>query len=102
MKLTSPSVAEAAGSRGPQKRGAPGVSLCSTSSRHGRHRRAQLSAHPNYYNEITGLGGGMAERWGLPIVACPSRLRPTVWDLTPLPLVPGPTALLACAAKEIP
>jgi NitT/TauT family transport system permease protein len=31
----------------------------------------------------------MAERWGLPIVAWPSRLRPSVWDGIALPLVLG-------------
>jgi len=31
----------------------------------------------------------MAERWGLPIVAWPSRLRPSIWDGIALPLVLG-------------
>jgi NitT/TauT family transport system permease protein len=43
----------------------------------------------------------MAERWGLPIVAWPSRLRPTVWDLIALPLVLGVIALLAWGGREM-
>jgi len=43
----------------------------------------------------------MAERWGLPIVAWPSRLRPTVWDLIALPLVLGAIALLAWGGREM-
>jgi NitT/TauT family transport system permease protein len=37
----------------------------------------------------------MEQRWGLPLVAWPSRLRPNVWDVMALPLVLGLVALLA-------
>jgi NitT/TauT family transport system permease protein len=37
----------------------------------------------------------MQQRWGLPLVAWPSRLRPTLWDLVALPLVLGALALIA-------
>ncbi len=37
----------------------------------------------------------MEQRWGLPLVAWPSRLRPNYWDLVALPLVFGLIALLA-------
>jgi NitT/TauT family transport system permease protein len=43
----------------------------------------------------------MQQRWGLPIVAWPSRLRPTVWDLIALPLVLGAIALLAWGGREM-
>jgi NitT/TauT family transport system permease protein len=35
------------------------------------------------------------QRWGLPVIAWPSRLRPNVWDLVALPLVLGTLALVA-------
>jgi NitT/TauT family transport system permease protein len=37
----------------------------------------------------------MQQRWGLPLIAWPSRLRPNVWDLVALPLVLGLLALVA-------
>jgi NitT/TauT family transport system permease protein len=37
----------------------------------------------------------MEQRWGLPLIAWPSRLRPNVWDLVALPLVFGGLALVA-------
>jgi NitT/TauT family transport system permease protein len=43
----------------------------------------------------------MQQRWGLPIVAWPSRLRPTIWDLIALPLVLGVIALLAWGGREM-
>jgi NitT/TauT family transport system permease protein len=43
----------------------------------------------------------MQQRWGLPIIAWPSRLRPTIWDLLALPLVLGAIALVAWGGKEM-
>jgi NitT/TauT family transport system permease protein len=37
----------------------------------------------------------MEQRWGLPLVAWPLRLRPNTWDLVALPLVLGLLALIA-------
>jgi NitT/TauT family transport system permease protein len=37
----------------------------------------------------------MQQRWGLPLIAWPSRLRPNYWDLVALPLVLGTIALIA-------
>jgi NitT/TauT family transport system permease protein len=37
----------------------------------------------------------MEQRWGLPLIAWPSRLRPNYWDLVALPLVLGMLALIA-------
>jgi NitT/TauT family transport system permease protein len=37
----------------------------------------------------------MEQRWGLPLPAWPSRLRPNYWDLVALPLVLGTIALVA-------
>ncbi|HUC72940.1 MAG TPA: ABC transporter permease subunit [Stellaceae bacterium] len=37
----------------------------------------------------------MQQRWGLPLVAWPLRLRPTLWDLVALPVVLGVLALIA-------
>ena len=37
----------------------------------------------------------MEQRWGLPLIAWPSRLRPNVWDLAALPIVLGLLALVA-------
>jgi NitT/TauT family transport system permease protein len=37
----------------------------------------------------------MQQRWGLPLIAWPSRLRPNFWDLIALPLVLGALALVA-------
>ncbi len=37
----------------------------------------------------------MEQRWGLPLIAWPLRLRPNTWDLVALPLVLGLLALLA-------
>jgi NitT/TauT family transport system permease protein len=37
----------------------------------------------------------MEQRWGLPLIAWPSRLRPNYWDLVALPLVLGLVALVS-------
>jgi NitT/TauT family transport system permease protein len=37
----------------------------------------------------------MEQRWGLPLIAWPARLRPNAWDLLALPLVLGALALVA-------
>ena len=37
----------------------------------------------------------MEQRWGLPLVAWPLRLRPNIWDIVALPLVLGVLALVA-------
>jgi NitT/TauT family transport system permease protein len=37
----------------------------------------------------------MQQRWGLPLIAWPSRLRPNYWDLVALPIVLGGLALVA-------
>ena len=37
----------------------------------------------------------MQQRWGLPLVAWPSRLRPNYWDLVALPMALGAIALVA-------
>src|SRR5260221_6705612 len=37
----------------------------------------------------------MEQRWGLPLIAGPSRLRPNYWDLIALPMVLGLTAVTA-------
>src|SRR5438046_3551580 len=37
----------------------------------------------------------MQQRWGVPLIAWPSRLRPNLWDLAALPLVLGALALIA-------
>src|SRR6266568_494265 len=37
----------------------------------------------------------MEQRWGLPLIAWPSRLRPNAWDLVALPLVLGVLVLVA-------
>ena len=37
----------------------------------------------------------MEQRWGLPLIAWPSRLRPNYWDLVALPIVLGGIALIA-------
>ena len=37
----------------------------------------------------------MEQRWGLPLIAWPSRLRPNLWDLVALPMVLGAIALIA-------
>src|SRR6266849_4105297 len=37
----------------------------------------------------------MEQRWGLPLIAWPSRLRPNYWDLVALPIVLGVIALVA-------
>src|SRR6202045_4913987 len=39
--------------------------------------------------------GSMEQRWGLPLIAWPSRLRPNLWDLVALPMVLGAIALIA-------
>ncbi|HXP76840.1 MAG TPA: ABC transporter permease subunit [Stellaceae bacterium] len=43
----------------------------------------------------------MAQRWGLPVVAWPTRLRPSFWDLVALPLVVGLIALVAWASEQM-
>ena len=43
----------------------------------------------------------MAQRWGLPIVAWPARLRPNFWDLVALPLVIGLVALVAWGSQQM-
>jgi NitT/TauT family transport system permease protein len=43
----------------------------------------------------------MEQRWGLPIVAWPARLKPTLWDLLALPLVLGLLALLAWGGAQM-
>src|SRR5471030_210183 len=83
------------------KAAAGGDSACSTFRPYGRHRLALRRGATVYYNEITGLGGGMQQRWGLPIVAWPSRLRPTIWDLLALPLVLGAVALVAWGGRAM-
>jgi NitT/TauT family transport system permease protein len=37
----------------------------------------------------------MEQRWGLPLIAWPSRLRPNLWDLVALPMVLGAISLIA-------
>src|SRR5690349_702655 len=43
----------------------------------------------------------MAQRWGLPVVAWPMRLRPNFWDLVALPLVIGLIAVIAWASQQM-
>ena len=43
----------------------------------------------------------MQQRWGLPIVAWPSRLRPNYWDCIALPLVLGTIVLIAWAGQQM-
>ncbi|HEY3918588.1 MAG TPA: ABC transporter permease subunit [Stellaceae bacterium] len=43
----------------------------------------------------------MQQRWGLPIVAWPSRLRPSYWDGIALPLVIGVIILIAWASRQM-
>jgi NitT/TauT family transport system permease protein len=43
----------------------------------------------------------MEQRWGLPIVAWPARLRPNVWDGVALPLVLGTIILTAWASRQM-
>src|SRR5690242_14162574 len=43
----------------------------------------------------------MQQRWGLPIVAWPSRLRPNFWDLIALPLVLGTIILISWASQQM-
>ncbi|HKT19145.1 MAG TPA: ABC transporter permease subunit [Stellaceae bacterium] len=43
----------------------------------------------------------MQQRWGLPIVAWPSRLRPSFWDGIALPLVIGAIMLVAWASQQM-
>ena len=43
----------------------------------------------------------MAQRWGLPIVAWPRRLRPSAWDGVALPLVIGLIIVLGWASQQM-
>src|SRR5215470_6899731 len=43
----------------------------------------------------------MAQRWGLPVVAWPMRLRPNFWDLVALPLVIGLIAVIAWGSRQM-
>ena len=43
----------------------------------------------------------MEQRWGLPVVAWPARLRPNFWDLVALPLVFGLIALISWAGHQM-
>jgi NitT/TauT family transport system permease protein len=43
----------------------------------------------------------MEQRWGLPLIAWPSRLRPNYWDLVALPLVLGVIALVAWGGQAM-
>ena len=43
----------------------------------------------------------MPQRWGLPIVAWPSRLKPNFWDGVALPLVIGSIMLIAWASQQM-
>ena len=43
----------------------------------------------------------MQQRWGLPIVAWPQRLRPSFWDGVALPLVIGAIMLIAWASQQM-
>jgi NitT/TauT family transport system permease protein len=43
----------------------------------------------------------MQQRWGLPIVAWPSRLRPSFWDGIALPLVIGAIMLISWASQQM-
>ncbi len=43
----------------------------------------------------------MAQRWGLPVVAWPRRLRPNFWDLIALPLAIGLVALIAWSSQQM-
>jgi NitT/TauT family transport system permease protein len=43
----------------------------------------------------------MEQRWGLPIVAWPSRLRPNYWDVIALPLVLGTVILVAWVSQQM-
>src|SRR5215467_1586780 len=43
----------------------------------------------------------MAQRWGLPVVAWPMRLKPNFWDLVALPLVFGLIALISWAGHQM-
>src|SRR5437763_14018906 len=45
--------------------------------------------------------GAMEQRWGLPLIAWPSRLRPNLWDLVALPLVLGALALIAWGGMKM-
>jgi NitT/TauT family transport system permease protein len=49
----------------------------------------------------SGDEGAMQQRWGLPIVAWPSRLRPNFWDGIALPLVLGTLVLIAWASRQM-
>src|ERR1700722_16508593 len=43
----------------------------------------------------------MPQRWGVPFVAWPSRLRPSYWDGVALPLVIGTIMLIAWASQQM-
>src|SRR5262252_7005576 len=43
----------------------------------------------------------MQQRWGLPLIAWPSRLRPNYWDLVALPIVLGAIGLVAWGGMKM-
>jgi NitT/TauT family transport system permease protein len=43
----------------------------------------------------------MPQRWGVPFVAWPERLRPSIWDGVALPLVIGALVLIAWASRQM-
>jgi len=43
----------------------------------------------------------LAQRWGVPFVAWPTRLRPSYWDVVALPLVFGTIVLIAWASRQM-
>jgi NitT/TauT family transport system permease protein len=47
------------------------------------------------------LLGVMEQRWGLPLIAWPSRLRPNFWDLAALPIVLALLALVAWGGEAM-
>jgi NitT/TauT family transport system permease protein len=72
--------------------------------RHGvapRFRRTQELRYTTGTFRSVGEKWAMQQRWGLPIVAWPSRLRPNLWDLVALPLVLGTIVLIAWASQQM-
>jgi NitT/TauT family transport system permease protein len=71
-------------------------------------RRLICATSLDYLRYISGISRtpdrvrrAMQQRWGLPIVAWPSRLRPNAWDGVALPLVLGTIILLAWASQQM-